>query len=317
MSSNKEIVTERPTALNADVSAVLESLAPATKVTFLKAASRLLGGLVSYPAAWLRRPVQAVEDVTNARSLVSKGLAQALIENTKSDPLLLQAAAEVFLPDAVRKVRNKAGVASVAAEELSKDAPRNTSDPDDDWMNSFIRYAEDASSERLKLLYGKILAGEIATSGMFAKSTLRLISELTTETAADFAEVHSELVGDYVFRDPKYSRSPHWDRLVRLQSAGLLSPVQASVHQPPWDGTGLWSVGQPDTFMVIKMQGPAAAEFPIVNLTREGMQIGKLLDQPDFERNLRNLSTALPKPSVEWITLHRLGENVEALYPPP
>ncbi|TPJ97432.1 DUF2806 domain-containing protein, partial [Mesorhizobium sp. B2-5-9] len=140
----------------------------------------MLGGLVSFPAAWLRRPVQSFEDTTDARSIVSKGLAAALVEQTKSDPMMMQAVAETYLPDVLRKVHNRALVTSIAADELSRSADKGDKAqvPHDDWMNQFMRFSEDASSERLQLLFGKILAGEIINPGSFGSSTLRTVSEL-------------------------------------------------------------------------------------------------------------------------------------------
>ncbi len=41
----------------------------------LKAFSRLIGGVGAYAAAWLRKPVQSVEDGTDAKSLMTRKLA--------------------------------------------------------------------------------------------------------------------------------------------------------------------------------------------------------------------------------------------------
>src|SRR3546814_13011379 len=60
--------------------------------------------------------------------------------------------------------------------------------PDDDWMNRFMRFAEDASSERLHELFARILAGEVVRPGSFGAATLRAVSELDQSIANDRSE---------------------------------------------------------------------------------------------------------------------------------
>src|SRR5690554_4545424 len=123
----------------------------------------LLGGLVSVPTTKLEQYAQAIKDTTSARSKVADALAKTVADEASKDPKLVKAAAEIYLPMTLRKMKNRLDVAKSAAEHLAK-TDINTSGeecaaPGDDWMNRFSRFAEDASSEHLQDLFGRILAG--------------------------------------------------------------------------------------------------------------------------------------------------------------
>ena len=223
---------ENTTALSTIADAVTTLAAPA-QTTFLRAASRILGGVLAVPAAWLRRPAQQVEDLTDARSTVSHGLAAALVEHSKNDPDIMRAVAESYLPNEIRKALNKYRTVATAAEEYEKlGGSEDDLDLDDDWINRFIRFSEDASSERLQLLFGKILAGEIIHAGSYSPATLRTVSELTQSLADDFAWAWSKNIENEIWNGPDLGKGEAWNRLVRLRDAGFLSPIESGIHQP-------------------------------------------------------------------------------------
>src|SRR3546814_17303694 len=73
---------------------------------------------------------------------------------------MVHAAPEVYLPVQVRRAANLVKIVHSAAEHVADTATENAqpAPPDDDWMNRFMRFAEDASSERLQELFARILA---------------------------------------------------------------------------------------------------------------------------------------------------------------
>lgn len=300
----------------------LGTLPAQAKTTFIAAASRVLGGLASFPAAWLRRPIQAFEDTTDARSVVAKGLAQALVEQAKGDPLIMRAVADTYLPEVVRKTANKARTVAYAAEEYERaGGSERTEAPDDDWINKFIRYSEDASSERLQLLFGKILAGELVNPGSFSPATLRAVSELTQSMAEDFTWAWSKNIDDEIWRGPEFVSGEPWMKLTRLRDAGLLSPVDSAIHQPPFnpfpamENVSLWMIGGVgDTALAVAMRGPVNVRLNVVNFTKVGMEMGQLLPVPDYEQNLREVAAGFPKPGVAWIKMLRSRQLNEVLW---
>jgi hypothetical protein len=101
-----------------------------------------------------------------------------------------------FIAEETRKQINREAVWVEMDESVRALPPPSLTEPQDDsleleedWINIFASYADRASSERLRQLRGRILAGEIRKPGSFAPSTLRVISEMDTEIAAAFQEV--------------------------------------------------------------------------------------------------------------------------------
>lgn len=56
----------------------------------------------------------------------------------------------------------------------------------EDWLNIFEKEACNKSSEDMRLLFGKILAGEIHKPSSYSMKTIKLISELDNEAAKLF-----------------------------------------------------------------------------------------------------------------------------------
>jgi hypothetical protein len=84
-----------------------------------------------------------------------------------------------------RKLENKVAAAQAAIEELEVD-PGSISaahEIEDDWLNLFARLAEDKSSETLRRLFGKVLAGEVKKPGSFSLRTIQLLATISKSDA--------------------------------------------------------------------------------------------------------------------------------------
>ena len=309
---------------NLDLSQLLANsaeLAAPARATLMSIVSRLCGGLTAFPRALLQRPLQGIRDGTSARSLVSAQLAAAAANAVAADKELVKLAAEAYIPEEIRKLRNKARIAVAAAEDFSTENSQTAAEPDEDWLNKFIRYAEDASSERLQTLFGKILSGEVKRPGSFSPATLRAVSELTQELASDFEWAWKRCIEDEVWRGPDLSRGDGWNRLTRLRDAGLMSPVASSVHQPAFRPDTLyspWIFGRiPHPHLVLEMTRASGLEIPVVNFTSVGAEIGKLLPEPDIEANLLQVAGSINRSSVAKITLLRSDGTTSLLWEAP
>lgn len=305
-------MTETPDAYNA-LSVITEGvsgLPSLIKTTFAAAASRLAGGITSVPAAWLRRYVQGVEDTTDARSLAARELALLAVSDAKTDPAVIEAVKQIYLPDVVRKTINRIRVAEKAAEELSSSSDGlekliDVQPPiEDDWFNTFTRVAEDASSEQLQTLLGKILAGEVKRQGSYSPATLRTVSEMTQELAQDFASTWDLSMGEEILRDP-ITKGETWARVARLRDAGLLSPIDSAIWQPDFmpilEGASPWAIGAEGGQLLIGMHQPVSAFINVIRFTTVGRELGGLLPKPNYKANLTKVAEQLPKHGVAWI----------------
>lgn len=306
------------------VTGAMNGLAGPVRTSFFKAINDLLGGLTAIPAAKLKQYAQGIEDTTAARSAVAAIVAKGTGEGGLADPLLMQAAAEVYLPGALRKAKNRIGVAQKAAQHIADEAGEhlNAAPPEDDWMNFYTRFAEDASSENLQDLFGRILAGQIVRPGSFSQSTVRAVAELDQAIAADFSLVWAKSMGEAVDYSAEFQRGDWFARWQRLAQAGLMASRDAAQFLPPFapisNGNGLWvPFSVSGTFLVIQFPEQSEARWGYIDFTRVGRELGGILAVPDYEANMREVGKKLAQQGVARVELHSGDKPLELIYETP
>jgi hypothetical protein len=299
-------------------------LAAPVRTSFLKALNDLLGGLTAIPAAKLKQFAQSIEDTTAARSLIAAMIAKTASESMSTDHVLMQAAAEVYFPTALRKARNRIGVAQKAAEHISEKLGEepNAAPPEDDWMNVYVRFAEDASSEKLQDMFGRILAGQIVRPGSFALSTMRAVAELDQSIAEDFSLVWAKSVGDAVDYSAEFQLGEWFARWKRLAEAGLMAHTNSSRFLPPFtpliNGNALWGpMTGGETTLLVHFSQDCNVRWEHIALTRTGREIGSILPRPDYEANMRDAGKSLAGQGIARIELIVPHRQVEILYQAP
>ena len=85
-------------------------------------------------------------------------------------------------------------------KEASEFLPESVSDtkPDSDWTTAFFNIVQDISSEDMRTLWAKILAGEVAEPGTYSRRTLEILKNLSPQEAKNFQRLHSFIFGHYV-----------------------------------------------------------------------------------------------------------------------
>lgn len=296
------------------------------KKSFFKALSDLLGGLAAIPAAKLRQYSQGIEDTTTARSMIADILTKAAVAEVSGNPELAKVAAEIYLPTNIRKAKNRVGVAQLAAEHLGgasfNDSGEKSASPDDDWMNSFMRFAEDASSERMQDLFGRILAGQILQPGAFGLATLRTISELDQALANDFIQAWGASVGDAVDYSTDWQRGDGFSRWKRLVEAGLMASTNTIQFLPPFksifNGSALWSPINVDNLaLLVHFQEGSLSKWDHIDFTRVGKELGRLLPKPNYKENIRKVGDRLPRDGIIRIEILSEQNPSEVIWQAP
>lgn len=296
------------------------------KKSFFKALSDLLGGLAAIPAAKLRQYSQGIEDTTTARSMIADILTKAAVAEVSGNPELAKVAAEIYLPTNIRKAKNRVGVAQLAAEHLGaasvNDSGEKSASPDDDWMNSFMRFAEDASSERMQDLFGRILAGQILQPGAFGLATLRTISELDQALANDFIQAWGSSVGDAVDYSTDWQRGDGFSRWKRLVEAGLMASTNTIQFLPPFksifNGSALWSPINVDNLaLLVHFQEGSSSRWDHIDFTRVGKELGRLLPKPNYKENIRKVGARLPRDGIIRIEILSEQNPSEVIWQAP
>lgn len=283
----------------------------------LKTKSRAVAALDSLVGAMLDAPAAFLEGIAGKKRLrdsideqLKRAQAAAAEAQIAGRPELGSVLIDAVLIDRARKQKNAAGVAIEAVEAMkalpppdSAESETNASNDeplDEDWMNMFIRFAEDASSDQLQQLWGRVLAGEVRKRGCYSQQTLRFVAELDGETARNCEWIASFVIGrDWVAKGEDWNSGADIIRLHDLQRVGILGGVGGIGAGPnrqlkiAKDGTALFTQGKNGLFVWGDADKIISVGAYIV--TRLGQEVLSLLPTDPDGKGLRRLSNLLEK----------------------
>lgn len=104
------------------------------------------------------------------------------------DALAFRAEQRLFT-EAMRQESNIENVLEIAEKELAHTETVSDEPVDDDWITRFFSTAKDVSNEEMQYIWGKILAGEIASPNSFSLRTLDVLRNLSQLEASTFQKV--------------------------------------------------------------------------------------------------------------------------------
>jgi hypothetical protein len=157
----------------------------------------LCGSVIDIPGAYAEGVARRIRARNEVRQALIEVEGEAAKEKLLAEPTAGDRVIDVFLLEQRRKQGNRDAVASEALATLKALPPPRQDDfahegeedgkpIEEDWLNVFAAHADNASSEHLRQLWGRILAGEIRKPGSFSLTTLRAIAELDRDIALDF-----------------------------------------------------------------------------------------------------------------------------------
>ncbi|OAG75646.1 hypothetical protein Amal_03172 [Acetobacter malorum] len=238
-----------------------------------------------------------------------------------ADPVLLERATIEMMGDAYRKQENKDAVAEEALKDIGEKHTDNSSTNealDEDWLNFFSSYAEKATSERTRQLWGRILSGEVRHPGRFSLPTLRLLSEIDQKTAASFVEISSFAIGNAIYF-PKEYKSEHFSDLLRLENAGLINGISSPLAVVFKEKSASTAKIVDEYFIVLIKTNENKMEnlrIGAIFLTDTGADLIKIIDKPqnnpDKMAKLEDVlkeNISISRYSIHKIT-HKNGNNL-------
>jgi len=258
------------------------------KSRFIVALDRMFGGIFDIPTAMMEGYA--------ARKRLEDKLKRDAIEQRQELDLsgelttkrIEQAAMHAAQATQVRSALNKAAIAAIALEDLSENAgsTSQTDDPlDEDWINVFGGYAENASSERLRQLWGKILAGEIRKPGSFSLTTLRVISELDQQTAMLFQKHATAIFDGNLIVKKGNPKGQTLFELTFLEEVGLLQEASGTLgSDQAFNEEGNYTLVNKNIVLVAKRSGPHTFRIDLIRISRAGQEIMSILppESPDI-----------------------------------
>lgn len=84
----------------------------------------------------------------------------------------------------VQRQENVENIVKLAADNLPATVSKEPVDPD--WVSRFFDDCKDVSNRELQLLWGRLLAGEVATPGSCSRKTLAILKDLSQDDARLF-----------------------------------------------------------------------------------------------------------------------------------
>jgi uncharacterized repeat protein (TIGR03899 family) len=196
-----------------------------------------------------------------------------------------------------RRQQNLEKISQLAANELNDTASDTVSDEpvDDDWISRFFNSAQDVTSEKMQILWGKILAGEITSPNSYSLRTLEIVRNLTSHEAFLFAKVakkrfdqenHSFLINPDNYKYILDALKINFGDILLLREVGLLTNN---------DITTILSTNMKEQYSVGVEHGPFAIVAEVtpgekirdinsIGFTNSGFQLSRLIAvEPDMD----------------------------------
>ncbi len=170
--------TDQSSNLPAQIAAAIAGIPAALVPACVRALDRLVGAAVDIPVAWLEYQKAKLVSQTEAFRTIDSAITVKAAAKAGASDQFADRALDNLVRKSYRQLDNKEAVSAAMLEDLrdnpvEPEAPitnaANAESPaiDDDWLNVFERYAEDASTERMQKLWGRVLAGEVRAPGKY------------------------------------------------------------------------------------------------------------------------------------------------------
>ncbi len=193
---------------------------------------------------------------------------------------------------------------------------------EDDWLNVFERYAEDASSERMQKLWGRVLAGQVRSASKYSLRTLRFLSEFSQKDAESFSDLSKLGFGIYL---PKSIVKPNEEQsiesLIELEAIGLIKGADGFGFTAPFkfDANGDGMVIEGDKGLLLKGPPNGVVNVPVLAMTPLGVELATLVPDRiprECAETLANAVRGLGVSHAYFVHLKQPNKPHEIIYEP-
>jgi hypothetical protein len=318
---------EQSSNLPAQIAAAVAGIPAALVPVCVKALDRLIGATVDIPVAWLEYHKAKIVSQTEAFRTIDGAITVKAAAKAGANEQFADRALDNLVRKSYRQLNNKEAVSAAMLEDLrdnpdqpeAQNATNSGTEPqaiDDDWLNVFDRYAEDASSERMQRLWGRVLAGEVRTPGKYGMRTLRFLSEFSQADALSFSAFCKSSFGDMA---PKSLVIPDQAQDIRellyLESAGLIQGASGMGLEATksFDQGGSALIHEKSLALLFKGMPNTKFSYSVVTLTPLGQELVSLLPERDVRAAARAVGLSMRTPQISSCYLIVLGANGAAV----
>ena len=185
-------------------------------------------------------------------------------------------------------------VQDAAAELGGKEVPDR--EPDPDWTARFFDGVKDVSSEDMRKIWTRILAGEVESPGRTALRTLDVLRNMTREEAEIFKSACEFIIDDFIFY-PRKDRTTHpvlqQVDVMRLQDADLLHTSTSLAKILNFFEGKCHIPHRGFCLRIISNENRESISIPAIPLTRSGRDLSQVLERDLCIKNLRLFSKFL------------------------
>lgn len=206
---------------------------------------------------------------------------------------------------------NIEAINQVAFQELVKERVVSPDPVDSSWISRFFDIASEVSEEGLRLLWGKILAGEVEQPGSFSLRTLEVFKNLTKREAEVFLKFAERafwydkeaVLFDFSANSQPLQtpfKIPVLERLL-MEESGLLSTSDTLAFSlgPTTIKEKIYFFVSGDQGLRFKLlQNSPEIEVPVFRFTIAGSQLLKLVSKSSSQIHLEEVGCALKSEQV-------------------
>ena len=199
----------------------------------------------------------------------------------------------------VRKIENRLNVAVCIEKFISEKEEiilpgREVSyegNLDGDWLEIFISHCEQAKSERLRTMLGRVLLAQAIKPKAISPTALRILAECDQEIIGKFLEIAKfRLNHDNAIPFPRLYSHQAFSDLIDMQELGLISGVGSNIVTDVTE-----SIKEGEIFFIgnsgvvlDQMLRSCLSRIPVIVVTRAGCEIAALLPPHTDDIVLRN-----------------------------
>ena len=180
-----------------------------------------------------------------------------------------------------KRQANISSVVREAARELGeKEVPQH--EPDHDWVARFFSDVQDVSSEDMRRIWARVLAGQVETPGTTSVRTLATLRNLSSSEAKAFSKIARYRIGNFVYPDPNTKYDGY--TLPLMEEVGLVRSTHEDPHFIEVVSKPEVIHREPGYILVVEAESSTRTHLRGHEFTRPGKEIAQCIEPlPDMQ----------------------------------
>ncbi|WP_322932550.1 DUF2806 domain-containing protein [Bacteroides sp. CG01] len=248
----------------------------------------IIGKVLSNQGGWINTFINSFSsNIQKAlKFLMSKKIAQKEGECALIKAIYEQAIEEVKNNATQRDIFELNNLLCIAGITVKEIPTPNKTGINFDWMCQFSDKARFVSNQDMRLIWGKILAGEINNPGKYSINTLSILSRMSKEDAEEFSSLSSVLFNDnfIVISETTNKSLIDFENIKRSINLGLITPIEVTETYTIEDRNHI-SIGNKYITLMLKNK-TSACSFNVngYTLSSSGTELAQLVtNHPKIE----------------------------------